>query len=129
MKTKDINPWKNFYRTQILEINKKKFTVKSYGLCKWRKVVFILDNGKEFYKLVRNITGASDKDTIRKEYFSGKLIRKYIGCQACFIEFLSQIQSGTKNILVIGENLGLTQEILDKYAKFYKNTFKKPMLK
>ncbi len=117
----------NVYHVQYGD---EKFQVVADGLRQWTKVAFTLC-GKEFYKLTRMVSSAiKDEHSQRKEYFHGKLVRKYIGNQKCFVEFCEFMErdeikpkSMRQKILLAADALRLSMEIAKLYGLFYKRFF------
>jgi len=106
----------------------KEFELLSYGLCQWTKVAFVRD-GVELYKLTRAVSSRiDDEKSERKEYFHGKLVRKYKGKQNCFIEFCDFLQvcdekSMRQKVASAARALKLSMETAKLYGLFYKRFF------
>lgn len=120
-----------FYREWDARILDKEFKIRAYGFCHWSEVVFLSVDGKEFYKLVRNMKNwfeKKNKKTQRKEFFEGKIARRYLGEKNCFVEFCQnflgcQTMSDLKRFKKVGKELNLKPRILELYIKFFKEFF------
>ena len=125
------DPWKGAYRKWQIQCHGKRCEVRTYGLCHWSKVVFLWKNGREFYKLTRNMkvwAGKNDNDIYRREYFRGRLVRRYIGQQNCFVEFFEFLRahscrSTQKSFSRVAQQLGLDKKTADKYISYYQQCF------
>ncbi|TRZ64620.1 MAG: hypothetical protein D4Q79_01140 [Spirochaetia bacterium] len=106
----------------------ERFEILSHGFCQWTKVAFVRKDA-EFYKLTRTVyAGIKDKDSERKEYFRGKLVRRYLGLQNCFIEFCDFLQtcnaqSMRQKVLLVAQELKLDMATARMYGTFYKKVF------
>ncbi len=119
----DLDPWKNFHREYSVKINGKKFKIKSYGFCVWNKVIFLWDDGKEFYRLSRNLKSPrDDKGISRREYSNNKLIRIYKGPQNCFIELIEFILKGG-DLNTAKKLLKFCKKTFDNYLRLFKSAF------
>ncbi len=109
----------------------KQCEVRTYGLCTWSKVVFRWRNGREFYRLTRNMKifgEKGDENTPRREYFRGRLVRRYIGFQNCFVEFCTFLWKFSKrptqhSFSQAAQILKLDKRTTDKYISFYRQCF------
>ncbi len=125
------DPWKGVYRKWQMQCHGKRFEVRSYELCHWSKVVFLWKNNREFYKLTRNMkiwAEKDDKDVPRREYFRGRLIRRYIGLQNCFVEFCEFLWKyrnypTRKRFSLAAQALKLDEKTTNKYIDFYQQCF------
>lgn len=120
---------KEFIRKSQAQYNRsEKFEVLSHGFCQWTKVTFARKD-VEFYKLTRTVcAGIEDEKSERKEYFRGKLVRRYLGMQNCFIEFCDFLQtcdarSMRQKVLLAVKSLKLDMKTARKYGTFYKKCF------
>ncbi len=126
-----LDPWKEFYRKSQIQYCGKRFETRSYGLCHWSRVVFLWKNGREFYKLTRNMkvwVEKGDNDVYRREYFRGRLVRRYAGPQNCFVEFCEFLwEHGNyptkKRFSQVAQALRLNRKATDKYTNFYQQCF------
>ncbi len=126
-----LGPWKEFYRKSQIQYCGKRLETRSYGLCHWSKVVFLWKNGREFYKLTRNMkiwAERNDKYFPRREYFRGRLVRRYIGPQNCFVEFCEFLWKHRnyptkKRFSQVALALGLDKKRTNKYINFYQQCF------
>ena len=125
------DPWKGANREWRIQCHGKRLKVRSYGLCHWSKVIFLWENGREFYKLTRNmkiLAEKGDKDIPRREYFRGRLIRRYIGLQNCFVEFCEFLWKHrnyptSKRFSLAAQALRLDKKTTNKYINFYQQCF------
>lgn len=123
--------WEDYYREWKRKWHGKRFKIRSYGLCAWKKVVFLWPNGREFYRLEKDMEtfwNKGDRKALRKEYFRGHLKREYFGRQNCFIEFCffcRDRRSVPKRLTLVAKKLNLKTEILYTYVKFYQQCFLK----
>jgi len=127
---KGFEPWKNFYRVSLHEINGRQFIVRSFGLCHWKKIIFFWPDGREFYRLKRSMAAwfkRGDERTPREELFYRKRRRRYLGPQNCFIEFcnlaMKHDRPGKKEFQAIGRVLAIRKEVLALYVRFYRRHF------
>lgn len=125
-----FEPWENFYRESHHEINGRKFTVRSFGLCHWKKIIFHWPDGREFYRLKRSMAAwfkRGDAKAPRTEMFFIQPRRRYVGPQNCFIEFcnlaMRHTRPGEKEFAEIGRVLALKKKVLALYARFYRRHF------
>lgn len=106
----------------------EQFEVISHGFCYWSKVAFVR-KGVEFYKLTRTVSSEiEDKNSERKEYFQGRLVRRYIGPRNCFIEFCDFLQkcdeqSIRQKVLLAAQMLKLSVATARMYGLFYRRFF------
>jgi len=125
------NPWKDFYREWSRQKYGQRFIIRSYGLCQWKKVIFLWENSQEFYRLERDMDTYWEKDdeyALRKEYFQGELKREYLGQQNCFIEFCGLFRKKRtfpkqEEFFLAGQVLRLEKGILKIYIEFYQRWF------
>lgn len=125
------DPWKGAYRKWRIQCHGKRCEVRTYGLCIWSKVVFRWRNGREFYRLTRNMkifAEKGDENTYRREYFRGRIVRRYIGFQNCFVEFCAFLWKyrnypNKKRFSRAVQELGLDKKTADKYISFYQQCF------
>lgn len=126
-----FNPWENFHRNWQIICCGRRFEVRSYGMCYWSKIIFLWENGVEFYKLERNVSILSqqnDENIPRTEYFNGLLIRQYTGPRNCFLEFCQFLRDDfdypvRERFLEVAKALALDNKIADRYGSFYKQCF------
>ena len=123
--------WDQYPKVWRIQVHGKRLIVKSYGFCHWNKVIFLWKNGREFYKLTRNMKiwlEKGDDNTFRREYFKGNLVRKYIGWQNCFVEFCEFLWKHRnyptrKRFSLAAQALKLDEKTTNKYINFYQQCF------
>ena len=128
-KRRDVDIWKGYFRrfTQCQE--GRQFEVKSFGLCQWTKISFWWSGADEFYKLTRAVCAEiEDANSERREFFRGRLTRKYVGPQNCFLEFCDFLQNSSRHSmkeksLQAAQSLNLDAKTVQKYITFYKQCF------
>ena len=129
---RNFDPWKGRYREFLRFFNRKRYIVRSYGLCYWEKVVFIGRAGREMYCLERDMeafNSIGDKDTERQEFFYGKLIRSYKGPRNCFVEYCILLTSVCRRfpkpaiLHYVGRYLQIDNEVLTSYQRYFKRFF------
>lgn len=91
------------------------------GMCHWNKIQFYVNAEIKPAYLLTNA------NNIRKEYFYGKLVRTYTGCQNCFVEFCGQLPLDRfptdDEFDQIGNILQLTGEVVRMYKEMYQLMF------
>ncbi|MDD5032041.1 MAG: hypothetical protein PHR36_03265 [Patescibacteria group bacterium] len=115
----------------------RRVVVKSFGFCHWQKVIFLWRNGREFYRLERNLgncPGKADGEIPREEYFRGQLVREYVGQQNCFVEFCEQLWKhrrppSKEKFSQVESSLGLDRATAKNYISFYRQCFCPPKRK
>ncbi len=131
-----LEPLKEYHREWSLHFNRKRFKIRGYGFCHWSKVIFLWEDGEEFYRLTRNMkiwAEKGDENIFRSEYFKGRLIRRYKGLHNCFVEFCEFLwkypdypdQEIFSNVV---KTLKLDKITADKYIKFFQECFKRPTI-
>ncbi len=123
--------WDQIPRIWRMQVHGKRIIVKSYGLCHYWRVIFLWRNGREFYRLERDMKiwrKKTDNETPRREYFKGNLVRKYIGWQNCFVEFCEFLWKcrnypTKKRFSQAAQALGLDEKTTSKYMIFFQECF------
>jgi hypothetical protein len=118
-----LNKFKEFAWHEV------KFEVWRAGFCHWNRIQFVFKK-KVLYELKKDKLCGPSGDNIRKEYFKGRLVRTYDGCQNCFIEFCEALAClenfpSPEEFEEIGNYLKLEKEVIEKYTRMYKKLFKK----
>jgi len=118
--------------------HKMEFKVIIKGVANWIKIMYLWNNGTEFYRLEKDpdsIGKRPDRDIYRREYFFRKLKREYRGWRNCFEEFCEALEeicvkenrfpSGKDFDLAVEKLGGLDPDVKKLYVNYYREFFSK----